>query len=336
MPAQRPPGYGSCLSLQLTQGICPARRGKGGPEAHAVPHELSCFPGLDNALYYPAGRPEAQGIGSLLPARMECENGPFRLSRAFWSDMRDRPSLLAVLAHPDDEARIIGGTLAKYAAEGVCTSVLCATRGERGSRGEPALCTPEELPAVRERELRAACEVLGVRNLSLLDYRDGELARAEPDKIIGEILQAFEDWKPQIVITFGPEGRTGHPDHIAIHRFATKAFQQAKGPTVPAKLYYMAFPQSIREVISPSFPGQPDETITLTLDVSPWLESKQRAIAAHRTQARPPFPHLPEPRRWEILSREYFILADSGLPTRPVHEHDLFDGLHDLPKAGHP
>ncbi len=244
-------------------------------------------------------------------------------------------ALLAITAHPDDEARIIGGTLAKYAAETVRTSVLCATRGERGSRGDPPLCSPEELPALRERELREACKILGVQNLRLLQYRDGELPKAEPDKIIGAILQAFEDWKPQIVITFGPEGRTSHPDHIAIHGFATEAFRRAKGPAAPAKLYYMAFPQSIREVISPRFPGQPDESITLTLDVSPWLEIKRRAIAAHRTQVRPPFAHLPEARRWEILSREYYILAASRLPNRPDHERDLFEGLFDPREAGH-
>jgi LmbE family N-acetylglucosaminyl deacetylase len=95
----------------------------------------------------------------------------------------------------------------------------------------------------------------------------------------------------------------------------------------------MAFPQSIREVISPRFPGQPDEQITLTLDVSPWLEIKRRAIAAHRTQERPPFAHLPEGRRWEILSREYFILAESRLPARPGPERDLFDGLADPPEG---
>jgi LmbE family N-acetylglucosaminyl deacetylase len=248
-----------------------------------------------------------------------------------------RPSsrLLAVLAHPDDEARIIGGTLAKYAAEGAITSVLCATRGERGSRGDPPLCSPQELPALRERELREACAILGVQNLCLLNYRDSKLPKAEPDKIIGEILQTFEDWKPQVVVTFGPEGRTSHPDHIAIHGFATAAFQQAKGPAVPAKLYYMAFPQSIREVISPRFPGQPDEAITLMLDVSPWLDAKRRAIAAHRTQVRPPFAHLPEARRWEILSREYYILAESRLPVPPGPERDLFDGFPDLADGGH-
>ena len=100
--------------------------------------------------------------------------------------------MLAVTAHPDDEARIIGGALAKCAAEGVSTAVLCATRGERGSRGDPPLCSPEELPALRERELREACAILGVRAVRLLDYRDGELPQADAERIIGEILQVFE------------------------------------------------------------------------------------------------------------------------------------------------
>lgn len=248
---------------------------------------------------------------------------------------RSHRRLLAVTAHPDDEARIIGGTLAKYAAEGSIISVLCATRGERGSRGDPPLCAPEELAVVREGELRAACEILGVQDLRLLDYRDGELPKVEPASVIGAILRGFEEWKPQVVITFGPEGRTSHPDHIAIHHLTIQAFRQARGRAAPLKLYYMAFPQSIREVISPRFPGQPDERISLTLDVTPWLAVKRRAIEAHRTQVRPPFAHLPEARRWEILSREYYILAESRLPTRPGPERTLFDGLPDFADRDH-
>lgn len=246
-----------------------------------------------------------------------------------------RRRLLAVTAHPDDEARIIGGTLAMYAAEGALTSVLCATRGERGARGDPPVCAPEELPAVRERELRAACAILRVQHVRVLGYRDGELPKLAPAKIVGEILEAFEEWNPQVVITFGPEGRTSHPDHIAIHRYATEAFRQAKGSAAPAKLYYMAFPRSIREVISPRFPGQPDESITLTLDVSAWLEAKRQAIAAHRTQVRPPFAHLPAARRWEILSREYYILAEARLPGTARPEKDLFGGLPVLGENRH-
>ena len=245
------------------------------------------------------------------------------------------PALLAVTAHPDDEARIMGGTLARYAAEGVATSVLCATRGEKGSRGEPPLCLPEELPALRERELTEACAILGVQNVRLLEYRDGDLPEAAPGKIIGEILQAFEEWRPQVVITFGPEGRTGHPDHIAIHGFTAEAFRRAGGPAAPAKLYYMAFPRSIHEVIGPTFAGQADEQITVTLDVSAWLEIKRRAIAAHRTQVRPPFAHLSEARRWEILSYEYYILARSRLPSHPARERDLFEGIPDAADPGH-
>ncbi|MFQ5657865.1 MAG: PIG-L deacetylase family protein, partial [Candidatus Methylomirabilales bacterium] len=247
---------------------------------------------------------------------------------------------LAVLAHPDDESRIMGGTLAKYADAGIGVGVVCATRGEAGRAGDPPLCTSEELSRVRENELRAACAILGVDELVLLDYHGSTLTTLDPKEIVGQLVAEIRRLRPEVILTFGPEGRTLHPDHIAIHHFATQAFHLAGDPIAypdqkrndlsphpPAKLYYTTFPQSIREVIGPRFPGQPDEEITVELDITPWLDRKRRATEAHRTQAKPPFAHLSETRRWEILSREYYCRVVSWLQHQPPREDDLFEGF---------
>lgn len=120
-----------------------------------------------------------------------------------------------------------------------------------------------------------------------------------------------------MVPTFGPEGRTLHPDHIAMHQFAAAAFEAAfdpdrypqhrgsgLAPWAPLKLYSTTFPKSIRELIGPRFPGQPDEEIAVTLDVPPLLGLKRQAIKAHRAQQTPPFAHLTEARGREMPSRE--------------------------------
>lgn len=249
--------------------------------------------------------------------------------------------LLGVFAHPDDESRIVGGALAKYASEGVLVSLLVATRGEVGSCGEPPLCTTEELPQVRERELREACTILGVHDLTILDYQDGTLAEVERAGLIGHIVVAIRQVRPQIVLTFGPEGRTLHPDHIAIHEAATAAFDLAADPhayaedTLPpfaaAKLYYSAIPESQARSTNWRFPSIPDDQVTVALDVSPWIDQKKQATNdAHRSQAHDqPFGGLPEAERWEELGTEFFRLAANHGNDRPKHEEDFFAGIHD-------
>ncbi len=252
-------------------------------------------------------------------------------------DMTNR-RLLGLFAHPDDESRIVGGALAKYASEGVAVSLLVATRGEAGSCGEPPRCTPEELPRVREAELRDACAILGVEDLTILDYRDGALPKIDRHALTGDLVAVIRRIRPQVVLTFGPEGRTLHPDHIAIHAAATDAFALAADPVaypeqgVPAHaaamLYYTTLPESLVRAIGWGFPGIPDADVTVALDISPWLEQKKRATnEAHRSQAHDqPFANLPEAERWQALSVEYFRLAASRLPwtTQPVP--DLFAG----------
>ncbi len=165
--------------------------------------------------------------------------------------MAETLKLMAVLAHPDDESLGAGGILAKYAAEGIETSLVTATRGERGwfgdERENPGF---EGLGQIREAELQAAAEVLGIRSVNFLDYIDGELDQAHPAEVVAKIVGYLRHVKPDVVVTFGPDGSYGHPDHIAIAQFTTAAIIEAASPDslyyrelAPhsvAKLYYMA------------------------------------------------------------------------------------------------
>jgi len=247
--------------------------------------------------------------------------------------------LLGIFAHPDDESRIVGGTLAKYASEGVAISLVIATRGEAGECGEPPLCRPEELPQVREAELREACAILGVQDLRILDYRDGTLDAVDRAGLTGHIVEAIRRVRPHVLLTFGPEGRTLHPDHIAIYEAATAAFdlaadaqaypEQDVPPFSVPKLYYSAIPESQARSTGWRFPSTPDDEVTVALDITSWIDQKKRATnEAHRTQAHDqPFGNLPEAERWKELSTEYFHLAAMHSRERPAREDDFFTGL---------
>ena len=196
--------------------------------------------------------------------------------------MSDKQRLLAIFAHPDDETFRCGGTLALLAQRGVRVQVLTATRGQAGSRGDPPLCAPEELPAVRESELRCACAALGIQPPILLDYQDGQLSEADPEKIVSEILAVIREVRPQMILTYGPDGVSGHPDHIAIGRFAAEAFHRAADVVA---LYTIAVPRSLAETLGMTqIHTVSDEAITLTVDVSTVWDAKMAAICCHRTQ----------------------------------------------------
>ena len=180
-----------------------------------------------------------------------------------------RRCLLAVLAHPDDETFGCGGLLARYAAEGVRVVLICATRGEVGEISDPSLATVDNLAQIRERELREACDILGVEELIILGYRDSGMAgtpdnehpqalcRAPQTEVVGRIVEVVRREKPDVILTFDPHGGYGHPDHIAVHRATREAFTAADDPSrypeqldgspdphQPRKLYYFVFPRS--------------------------------------------------------------------------------------------
>jgi len=210
-------------------------------------------------------------------------------------------TLLVILAHPDDESFPIGGTLAKYAAEGARIVLVSATRGEAGI---PALGA-EETAHRRERELRAAAKILGVNRLEFLDYMDGEFERADEEQVVAKLVAIFHKENPEVVITFGPDGISGHPDHVATHRFVTRAFECA---TLPGRLFYLMPSEATQQGcgIPPSeeAAGGP----VATIDVGAYLVTKVRAMQAHVSQD-PPYPGDPVEEAGKLACHEYFTLA---------------------------
>ena len=160
---------------------------------------------------------------------------------------RARRRILAVFAHPDDETSAAGGTFVRYAREGVQVFVAVATRGELGTLGTGGLVVArEELPAVREAELRSVLRLLGAEAPVFLGYRDQEVSQADFQELVEKVSLQMERLKPDRVITFGPTGISGHEDHKAMHRATLEAFHQYRATAeVEPHLLYPAIPRDL-------------------------------------------------------------------------------------------
>jgi N-acetylglucosamine malate deacetylase 2 len=235
-------------------------------------------------------------------------------------------SLLAIFAHPDDETFRPGGTLALLARHGVRVEVLTITRGEAGSCGEPPLCTPGELPIVRERELRCACAALGIQPPRLLDYADGHLQECDTETMVSHVLSAVNEIEPQVLLSFGPDGLSGHPDHIAVGQWTVETFQRVDEI---AALYTVAVPHSLAQKLDmPQIHSVPDEAIALSVDVSSVWETKLAAMRCHATQlSSSPMMSVPEERQRLFFGREYFVRAVSRAPGMDFLADALKDKL---------
>lgn len=262
--------------------------------------------------------------------------------------------LLAIFAHPDDEGAI-AGTLAHYAHQGTEVILLCATKGEAGEISDPALATPENLAAVRAAELQAACDIIGIRQLHFLGYRDSgmvdtapnedprALVQADPEEVVGQIVTLMRQLQPDVVITFEPYGWYGHPDHQVISKWATAAYEQVGDaaaypdmgpPWQPQRLFHAVLPvskfQIMAEYSQADNPGdggfeplaiqkEVEAQITHTLDVHDLLETKKAAMWAHRTQFGEDnwFRTLPEEITRQVWGDEYFIQVYPPLTNKP-------------------
>jgi LmbE family N-acetylglucosaminyl deacetylase len=206
---------------------------------------------------------------------------------------------MCVLAHPDDESLGTGGTLARYAAEGVSTFVVTATRGERG-RFDDKGTKPgfEVVGRTREAELRAAAQALGVREVALLDYIDGELDQVDPIEASEKIADHIRRLRPHVVVTFDPFGAYGHPDHIAISQLTAAAIERSAGVYQVPKFYYFvngeekwAAYQAAFKTLTSSVDGAvrvamawPDWSITAKIDARHVWQTVWRAVQCHSTQ----------------------------------------------------
>jgi LmbE family N-acetylglucosaminyl deacetylase len=261
--------------------------------------------------------------------------------------------LLAVLAHPDDESLGLGGIFARYHAEGIETHLITATRGERGWFGpQEEYPGPDKLGRIRECELLEAAGELGIHEVTLLDYLDGEVMSADRDELTREIARHIRRVRPDVVVTFDQNGVYGHPDHIAVTRAATAALVLAADAsgwtaddhppyTVP-KLYYFAWTQDKREAYEQAF-GElvmyiegverrsvpwPQWAISTRVDTSAHWEQVWAAIRRHRSQ-------LPGYQKLLDLPAEYHQALWGTLTFHRVYslvphgeqETDLFEGL---------
>jgi len=217
-------------------------------------------------------------------------------------------TLLAVFAHPDDETYRPGGTLALLAGQGVRIELLTFTRGEAGSCGNPPLCSPAELSEVRERELNSACALLGIQPPRLLDYIDGRLQDNDAEKMISKILEVVQEIMPQVILSFGPDGLSGHPDHIAVSEWAADAYRRSKEV---AALYSITVPQSlVNKFGMRQLQPVPDEMITLSVDISPIWDTKLAAMRCHATQiSSSPIMSAPPEQQILFFGSEYFVCS---------------------------
>lgn len=263
--------------------------------------------------------------------------------------------LLCVLAHPDDETLGCGGTLARYAAQGIETYVITATRGQQGWLGD-AQDDPghRALGEVRERELREAAAALQVKELTLLNYMDGDLSTADRGQIISELTEQIRRIRPQVVITFDPFGAYGHPDHIAICQYTATAVVCAAdanyqlttdlAPFSISKFYFLVTTQPIFELYEQVF-GRlvmqvnghsrqsvpwPAWSVTTRIDISPYRDAIWQAVLCHQSQmlANRNFLALSTQHRDQLWAHEDYYRVFSRVNIDIPIEDDLFTGLY--------
>ena len=184
-------------------------------------------------------------------------------------------TILAVLAHPDDESFGLGGTLALYAQRGYDTYLACATRGEAGTVDEEHLRDFKDIASLRTAELDCAAGHLGLKDVFYLGYRDSGMPGSEDNKhpqaqinhpveeVAGRVVKLIRALKPDVVLTFDPIGGYKHPDHIHIHNATVLAFEKANDASFhpeageafrPSALYYQVFPRGFLKLITRFMP----------------------------------------------------------------------------------
>lgn len=270
---------------------------------------------------------------------------------------------MVVVAHPGDESFGFGGAIAQAAAAGAYTVVVCATRGQFDSRLIEKAPAPggknrgyqqplvwRKLDTIREDELRRSVALLGVRVLRMLDYAEDDLDRVDFDELVGRIVEPIRMHRPEVILTFGPEGVTGDADHLVLSRAVDAAFERAAEPLAyeddleedqvawrAAKLYHLVVPAA-QLAAAPAAEalayGSPDGTDTLTLELGDLAVLKHNAIARHVTQtgSAGPFHGWPDEDRDRFLATEHYRLARTNLPvpaggTDAIRESSLWDGL---------
>jgi LmbE family N-acetylglucosaminyl deacetylase len=256
--------------------------------------------------------------------------------------------LAVVFAHPDDDTYGIAGSVAVQHDSDIKVTVVLATSGEAGRIFDESLATRATLASVREAEDRASWEEVGVTPaFHFLRYPDSALAAANREELVSRIEGVLVVARPDVVVTFGPDGVTAHEDHVTVGAAATEAFHRARARTdgggVFQRLLHVGLRQSridrfnawllghgmepldAAQAFTPR--GVPDERFGVVVDCLPAYERKLEALRRHKTQGE--LEDIPYELWPELLGEEAFILAwPERLPGDPVLT-DVFEGLRD-------
>jgi len=207
---------------------------------------------------------------------------------------------LAIVAHPDDETFMLSGTSLKFADEGKSMAVVCATRGEKGTDRLGRNLTPEEIAKERAQELENAAKIIKIQKIDFLNYPDGELDEANFDELAQKLVAKINEYQPELILTFGHEGISGHRDHIAISKAAIEAAKQSK---IPKEIWLGSVPASHIESFNEHLAGRkvhhshfkeqtlkgvPDDQL-MKIDIAQYADLKRQAIEQHKSQYMPGF-----------------------------------------------
>ncbi|SEC44566.1 N-acetylglucosaminyl deacetylase, LmbE family [Streptomyces sp. 3213] len=276
--------------------------------------------------------------------------------------MTDRPlTLMAVHAHPDDEATTTGGVLARYAAEGIRTVLVTCTDGSCGDGpggvkpGDPGH-DPAAVALMRRQELEASCEVLKISDLELLDYADsgmmgwpsndapGAFWQTPVPEAAARLADLMRHYRPDVVVTYDENGFYGHPDHIQAHRITMAAVEMTD---LTPKVYWTTMPRSmmrrfgeVMRELDPDMPepepaeaaemaemGLPDDEISTWVDTTAFSGQKFDSLAAHASQGDNIFfLKMGKERFGELMGIETFSRVQDATGAA-VPENDLFAGL---------
>lgn len=234
-------------------------------------------------------------------------------------------SILHIYAHPDDESFGNPATITLYANQGVRMGLLTFTRGEAGLTN--GVCKPDELGDVREAELKDACHVLGVKDMTLWNYPDGGLKSIDDSEIIPRIEEFIRNFSPEVVVTYGEDGVTGHPDHITVGGWVTKAFHRLvkENPgAAPKRLYHRISPMKRRALYNRSDLVYRDDYTTI-VDGRRFPHARFKAHACHRSQKQ--ITDYTQPKVFEAGLVDYYVRHYPAW-CGDLIEADLFGDSH--------
>lgn len=195
--------------------------------------------------------------------------------------MDDFHTIVAFFAHPDDESFAAGGTLARFHARGARVILVCATDGRQGGKGMRHHVTPSQMKKLRKKEMQKSASLLGIYKLVCWHYHDKKLHRVSPKNIRSRIIHVLNVYHPDLVITFGKGGISGHSDHKAISRFTTGAFRAWKLKTT-SRLWHAALSQQAKNALHLSDKLTPVPNVTVS--IKRFAKAKIASIQIHRTQ----------------------------------------------------